>query len=106
MSDNTVTDNSASEKAQDVKIRRAPKIGAFLVVGGLIGMLTTLVLTSLFPSDPNVGFIALFAYFCLFGIPAGVVLGALLALLLDRISRRRARDAVAERQTAVASDAG
>lgn len=96
----------SDDNTQDVKIRRAPKIGAFLVVGGLIGMLTTLVLTSLFPSDPNVGFIALFAYFCLFGIPAGVVLGALLALILDRISRRRARDAVAERQTATDPNAG
>jgi uncharacterized membrane protein len=101
-----VSDNTASETTQDVKIRRAPKIGAFLVVGGLIGMLTTLVLTSLFPSDPNVGFVALFAYFCLFGIPAGVVLGALLALILDRVSRRRARDAVAERQTAADPNAG
>lgn len=101
-----MSDNTASETTQDVKIRRAPKIGAFLVVGGLIGMLTTLVLTSLFPADPNVGFIALFAYFSLFGIPAGVVLGALLALILDRSSRRRARDAVAERQTAADPDAG
>lgn len=101
-----MSDNTVSDSTQTVKIRRAPKIGAFLVVGGLIGMLTTLVLTSLFPSDPNVGFIALFAYFCLFGIPAGVVLGALLALILDRISRRRARDAVAARQTAADPDAG
>lgn len=82
-----------------VRVRRAPKIGAFLVVGGLVGMLTTLVLTSLFPVDPNVGFIPLFAYFCLFGIPAGVALGALLALIIDRVSRRRSRDAVAERET-------
>lgn len=93
-----------SDNTKDVRIRRAPKIGAFLVVGGLIGMLTTLVLTSLFPSDPNVGFIALFAYFCLFGIPAGVVLGALIALILDRISRRRTRNAVAELQTIADTD--
>jgi len=53
----------------------------------------------LFPVDPNIGFIPLFAYFCLFGIPAGVALGALLALILDRVSRRRSRDAVAERET-------
>ncbi len=86
-------------RTAQVRVRRAPKIGAFLVVGGLIGMLTTLVLTSLFPVDPTVGFIPLFAYFCLFGIPAGVALGALLALVLDRVSRRRSRDAVAERET-------
>ena len=88
-----------SEPESTVKICRAPKIGAFLVVGGLIGALVTLVLTAQFPVDPNVGFIALFGYFCLFGIPAGVLLGALLALLLDRISRRRAREVVAERES-------
>ena len=54
---------------------------------------------SLFPSDPNVGFIALFAYFCLYGIPAGVVLGALVALILDRRSSKRARTVAAEHES-------
>ncbi len=86
-------------QTSQVTVRRAPKIGVFLVVGGFVGMMTTLVLTSLFPVDPNVGFVSLFAYFSLFGIPAGVVLGALLALLLDRISRRRAKTVDAVRTT-------
>lgn len=75
----------------EVSIRRAPKIGAFLVVGALAGALGTLVATSLFPADPAVGFLASYAYFCLFGIPAGVVLAAAIALPLDLVSRRRAR---------------
>lgn len=86
-------------QTSQVTVRRAPKIGVFLVFGGFVGMMVTLVLTSLFPADPNVGFIALFAYFSLFGIPAGVVLGALLALLLDRVSRRRAKTVDAVRVT-------
>lgn len=75
----------------EVSIRRAPKIGVFLIVGAMLGALVTLVLTSLFEPDPNVGFAASYAYFCLYGIPAGVALGALVALLLDWRSRRRAR---------------
>lgn len=75
----------------EVSIRRAPKIGVFLVVGALLGALATLVATSLFPADPAVGFLASYAYFCLFGIPAGVVLAAVVALVLDVVSRRRAR---------------
>ncbi|MEQ1737776.1 MAG: hypothetical protein ABL886_15390 [Rhodoglobus sp.] len=74
-----------------VKIRRAPKIGAFLAVGGVLGALVTLVVTALFPVDPAVGFVALFAYFCLYGIPTGVALGAALALVLDRRSSKRAK---------------
>lgn len=87
-----------SEPTSTVKIRRAPKIGAFLVVGGLVGALVTLVLTAQFPVDPNVGFIPLFGYFCLFGIPAGVLLGALLALAFDRRSRKRSREVTAARE--------
>jgi MFS family permease len=80
-----------------VSIRRAPKFSAFMIVGGGLGAITTFILTRLFPVDPLVGFWALFAYFALFGITAGVLLGALLALLLDWRSRRRAKTVVVER---------
>ena len=75
----------------EVSIRRAPRIGVFLIVGAMLGALVTLILTSLFEPDPNVGFAASYAYFCLYGIPAGVALGAGVALLLDAISKRRTR---------------
>ena len=75
----------------EVSIRRAPRIGVFLVLGAVLGAVVTLVLTSLFEADPSVGFLASFAYFCLYGIPAGVLLGGLIALVLDRVSIRRSR---------------
>jgi hypothetical protein len=77
-------------------VRRAPKYGAFMIVGGLAGLLATLILTSLQPADPNVGFGALFAYFSLYGIPAGVALGAGIAILLDWVSRKRAKPVAVE----------
>lgn len=82
----------------DVRVRRAPRFGAFMVVGGGLAAIGTLVATAMFPSDPSVGFVALFAYFCLFTIPAGVAVGAVVALLLDRRSSRRARTVHAERE--------
>lgn len=75
----------------EVSIRRAPKVGVFLALGAVLGLVVTLILTSLFEADPNVGFFASFAYFCLFGVPAGLLLGALVAIVLDAISTRRAR---------------
>ena len=75
----------------EVSIRRAPRIGVFLVFGAMLGALVTLILTSLFEPDENVGFAASYAYFCLYGIPAGVALGAGVALLLDWRSKRRTR---------------
>ena len=85
----------------EVSIRRAPRIGVFLIVGALFGLLATLILTSLFEPDENVGFAASFAYFCLFGIPAGVLLFAIPALLLDWRSRRRARTVTVARDEIV-----
>ena len=75
----------------EVSIRRAPKVGVFLLLGAVLGALVTLILTSLFPADPSVGFLASYAYFCLFGIPAGLFLGGLVAIVLDVVSTRRAR---------------
>lgn len=79
-----------------VTIRRAPKVPVFLILGGALGAIVTLVLTMLQPADPAVGYPALFGYFLLFGLPAGVALGAVVALVLDGVSRRRARTATAE----------
>lgn len=79
-----------------VTIRRVPKYPIFIILGGALGAIVTLVLTMSQPADPSVGYAALFGYFLLFGVPAGVVVGALVALVLDVVSRRRARTATAE----------
>lgn len=85
----------------EVSIRRAPRIGVFLVLGAFVGAIVTLILTSMFRADPNVGFAASYAYFCLYGVPAGLVLGALIALVLDAISKRRARTVTVARDEIV-----
>jgi hypothetical protein len=89
---------SARPEKTEVRIRRAPKLGVFLLIGTLVGALVTLVLTSLFPADPHIGFAASFGYFLLFGAPAGAVLGALVGLIIDRVSIARARTITVERE--------
>lgn len=89
---------TAASEVQQVTIRRAPKLGVFLVLGAAVGALVTLILTSLFPADPNVGFAATYAYFCLYGVPAGVVLGAIVGLAFDRRSVRKARTVTVEHE--------
>lgn len=83
------------EERTTVSIRRAPKFSAFVVVGALIGFLVTLVLTSLFPVDPEVGFAASLGYFSLYGVPAGGLVGAVIALAFDRRATRRATQVIA-----------
>lgn len=87
-------------------VRRAPKYGAFTIVGGMAGLIATLILTSLQPVDQSVGFAALFGYFALFGVPAGIALGAGVAILLDAISRRRAKTVEVEVETVETPDPG
>lgn len=82
----------------EVRIRRAPKYAAFVVVGALVGAIVTLIVTAQFPADPGVGFGALFAYFALYGITGGIVLGAVLAIIIDRVSARRAKTVSVERE--------
>ena len=90
---------TATVSEAEVSIRRAPKVPVFLVLGGLIGGIVSAAITSAFPIDEKVGYAATVGYFLLYGIPIGIVLGALLALVLDRLSVRRARTIVAERVT-------
>jgi hypothetical protein len=69
-----------------------------MTVGGLLGFLVVLIITPLFPADPLVGLPAIVGYFSLFGITAGVLLGAIVGVVLDRRSQRRARTVAAERE--------
>jgi hypothetical protein len=82
----------------EVRIRRAPKLGIFLLLGAVVGALVTLILTSMFEPDPAIGFAASFGYFLLFGAPAGAALGAVIGLIIDRVSIARSRTVTVERE--------
>jgi hypothetical protein len=87
------SDEQDAANETEARIRRAPKYPAFIIVGGGIGAIVTFILTASFPVDPKVGFGALFGYFALYGVTAGVLVGAVLALILDRRGSRRSRPA-------------
>ena len=86
------------ESGDQAQLRRAPKLAPFVVLGGGLGFVLTLILTSLFPSDPSIGFAALSGYFAIFGVTAGLALGIVWWLILDWRSRRRQREVRIERE--------
>jgi hypothetical protein len=81
----------------EARLRRAPRLPVFLVLGAVLGVILALVLTLVGHVDPAVGFGATFGYFCLWGIPVGLAAGAVVAILIDQVSRRRARMVTVER---------
>ncbi len=78
-------------------VRRAPKFGVFIGAGIVVGVVVAVALTLAFPADPSVGMLPTVGYVSLYGIAAGALLGAIAALIADRVSRKRARVVDVER---------
>lgn len=92
-------DDGTRDSLTEVRVRRAPRVPVILLLGAVVGAIITFIVTATVGHiDPRVGFGPTFGYFCLFGVPAGIVLGALVSLLLDRRSERSARVVAAARE--------
>jgi hypothetical protein len=83
--------SNSDDSATRVRIRRAPKFSVFLVLGALAGIFVALILTASFPIDPKVGFGPIFGYFAIYGFVGGILVGAVVALILDRVLSRRSK---------------
>lgn len=87
-------------------MRRAPRIGVFLTVGALLGVLVALVLTfatgeeATSPlTDVTYSSMQVFGFLALIGVAVGLAVGGFVALLFDRASRRRARTVSFDHET-------
>jgi cation transporter-like permease len=97
-----VTDPST--ETTEAHIRRAPRMSIFLVLGAVLGLVLALVLTAIGHVDPKVGFGGTFGYLLLWCVPIGLVVGALVAIVIDQVSRRRARLVTVERASVEGDD--
>ena len=79
------------DRTTRVRIRRAPKFSVFLVLGALAGIFVALILTASYPIDPKVGFGPVFGYFAIYGFVGGLLVGAIVALIFDRVLSRRGK---------------
>ena len=91
-------DKAVKTSTTSVTIRRAPKFVPFGVTGGLLAALVALIAgLSIHNDDPKTtGFIT---YLVSFGAVVGASVGVLAALIADRITRSRAKQAEATRTT-------
>lgn len=86
-----------STTRDEVKVRRAPKYGTFILIGVIVGVIVTFIATSVAPGDDQTPFLQAFGYFALYGIAVGALLGAIVAVVFDAVLRRRASNVPAER---------
>jgi hypothetical protein len=88
----------------EVTVRRAPKYPVFLIMGALAGVIVSLIVTSLFPFDQGQGVASTYGYFSLWGLTFGGAIGSLVAIIVDRVSVKRAKSVTAERSRVDAPD--
>ena len=81
---------------REVTVRRAPKYVPFLILGGLVGVAVAAIIAYALPGDEGYDAGSVFGFFMVLCAAGGVILGALVALVLDRMSVRRAERAVVE----------
>ena len=83
----------AKQKTQDLTIRKAPKFLAFLIAGSVVGLIVAVVLYSVATKSTGASILGYLIVFCA-GLGAG--LGAIVAVILDRVLRSKTKVVKAE----------
>lgn len=89
-------DTPVAPERRSVTVRRAPRYVPFLILGGLLGVVVAAVIAYGLPGDEGYDANSVFGFFLTFCAAGGAILGAVVALVLDRLSVRRAEHAVVE----------
>lgn len=99
-------DPVVTDEIVEAKVRRSPRYGVFLVLGAALGILVALILTFAFNGNDRAadnGAVysdgQVFGFLALIGIAAGLFVGGLVAIILDRVVGRRTRTVTIDRET-------
>jgi hypothetical protein len=90
---------------REITVRRAPKYVPFLILGGLLGIAVAAIIAYALPGDASYDPGSVFGFFMVMCAAGGVILGAIAALILDRLSVRRTQQAVVEAVPEAVADA-
>jgi NhaP-type Na+/H+ or K+/H+ antiporter len=84
---------------EQVTVTRSPRYARFLVLGIAVGILAAIALTVGLPNDSKFTLLQIFGFLALITCAIGGTLGLVVALIFERVYRRRAQAATAERIT-------
>lgn len=82
----------------EVTVRRAPKVPVFLIMGAALGVVVSLIVTSLFPFDSGEGVAQTYGYISLWGLTIGGAVGCVVAIVAERVTSRGAKRVQVERE--------
>ncbi|MBB5642882.1 hypothetical protein [Cryobacterium roopkundense] len=82
-----------------LSVHRSPRYKNFMILGAVVGVVSALVLTVAFPDSADFNKAQIFGFLLLACLAAGVLLGSIVALVLDRAIGRRSHRVVADRLT-------
>lgn len=80
-----------------VTVHRAPRYRNFMLLGAIVGVLLALILTISFPENDEYDRVQIFGFLLLGGLAVGTTLGAVVALVIDRVIGRSRVSVVADR---------
>ena len=90
------TAQDGNPERRGITVRRAPKFVPFMGLGGVLGIIVAAFVAYGIPGDESFDTGAVFGFFLVSFAAGGVLLGAIAALVLDKVSVRRSRRAVVE----------
>ena len=84
---------------QNVTIRRAPKLTAFIATGFILGVIVAAFVSYGMPTDPAIGAGATFGFFAIMFSLVGMGVGAVVGLIVDWSTRSRTATADVKKTT-------
>ncbi|WP_205754445.1 tripartite tricarboxylate transporter TctB family protein [Arthrobacter sp. CAU 1506] len=85
----------ADPERRDVTVRRAPRFVPFVLIWAVLGVVAAAISAYTGPENPDFTRGTIFAFLAVLFALAGILIGSLLFLVIDRISVKRAKPATA-----------
>lgn len=86
-------DEDDGVREMDAKVHRVPRMGSFMVLGAIVGVVLVTILTFAFPPNEAFTRIQVFAFLLAFTVPIALALGGLAGYIAGRVASRKTVDA-------------
>lgn len=103
---------NTTHQTVEATVRPVPRYGVFIGLGVVLGIIVAGILTAVGSYEPSAALSVVyppgqvFGFALLWTVPIGVAVGGGVALILDRLARKRARVVRVDHERVIESDAG